>query len=381
MDTPSTKTTDPASLPVPDDELLPLATYTVYQIKQGEMLSLMMHLGDRLGLFRSMADGAERTATAVAEAAGIHERWAIEWLYAVAAAGLVEHRRETPDDGNDQADGAGRELFWLTAEMSALLGQPDHVAYAGGVFGAPVARGTLDRLVEAFRTGVGFSWGDHGEHTAHMQASMSAGRQRHFLVPVALASVDGLIERLEAGIKVVDAGCGSGVASCVIAEAFPNSSILGVDPSAPAIAAARRRAADAGLTNVRFEEETFDDLEPNSVDFLLTLDVLHDIPRPADAVAAARRAIADDGVWLVADIKSSPTFEENRRNPMIGLFYAMSVVYCMNSAMSEPGGAGLGTLGMHPERLRGLVEGAGFSSIEHRVFDEDVNNRYFEIRP
>jgi 2-polyprenyl-3-methyl-5-hydroxy-6-metoxy-1,4-benzoquinol methylase len=214
-----------------------------------------------------------------------------------------------------------------------------------------------------------------------MQASMSAGRQQHFLVPVVLASVDGLIDRLESGIRVVDAGCGSGVASCVIAEAFPNSTIIGIDPSAPAIASARQRAADLGLTNVSFEEQTFDDLEQGSVDFLLTLDVLHDIPRPADAVAAARRAIADDGAWLVADIKASPTFEENRRNPMIGLFYSMSVVYCMNSALSEPGGAGLGTLGLHPERLRGLVEGAGFSSFEFREFDEDVSNRYFEIRP
>ena len=148
-----------------------------------------------------------------------------------------------------------------------------------------------------------------------------------------------------------------------------------------AIEAARERAGALGLTNVSFAEQTFDDLAPGSVDFLLTLDVLHDIPRPADAVVAARRAIDDDGVWLVADIKAAPTFEENRRNPMIGLFYTMSVVYCMNSAMSEPEGAGLGTLGLHPERLRGLVEGAGFTSFDYREFDEDVSNRYFEIRP
>lgn len=368
-------------LPIPDEELLPLATYTVYQIKQGEMLAVMMHLGHRLGLFRAMVDGEPRTSTELAEAADVHERWAREWLYAVSAGGLVEHHRDEPSSTSDGTASAGTERFHLSAEMSALLAQPDHVAFAGAVFGAPVARTTIDRLVDAFRTGVGFSWGDHGEATAHMQASMSAGRQQHFLVPVVLASVDGLIERLLAGIRVVDAGCGSGVASCVIAEAFPNSTVVGIDPSAPAIASARQRAAESGVTNLSFEEQTFDDLEPDSVDFLLTLDVLHDIPRPADAVAAARRALRDDGVWLVADIKSSETFEQNRRNPMIGLFYSMSVVYCMNSAMSEPNGAGLGTLGMHPERLRGLMEGAGFSSVEDRLFDEDVNNRYFEIRP
>lgn len=365
--TDSTATTD---LPEADPDLLPLASYTVYSIKQGEMLSVMMHLGDRLGLFRSMAHGLPATSSEVAAAAGIEERWAREWLYAVSAAGVVKHARE--DDV---------EQFHLPPEMSAILGQPEHPAYSGAVFGAPVSGQTINRLVEAFQTGVGFSWGDHGDDTAHMQASMSAGRQQHFLVPVVLASVDGLIERLESGIRVVDAGCGSGVASCVMAESFPNSTFVGIDPSVPAIAAARAKADQLGLTNLSFEEETFEDLEPGSVDFLLTLDVLHDIPRPADAVKAARKALADDAVWLVADIKAAETFEENSRNPMIGLFYAMSVVYCMNSALSEPDGAGLGTLGMHPERLRGLVEAAGFGSFEYRQFDEDVNNRYFEIRP
>ena len=357
-------------LPEADPELLPLASFKVYSIKQGEMLSVMMHLGDRLGLFRTMAHGRAATSADIAAAAGVEERWVREWLYAVSAAGVVEHARE--DDV---------EHFHMTAEMSTILGQPDHPAFSGSVFGAPVASATIDRLVEAFRTGVGFSWGDHGDETAHMQASMSAGRQQHFLVPVVLASVDGLIDQLEAGIRVVDAGCGSGVASCVMAEAFPNSTFVGIDPSVPAIAAARAKVAELGLSNLTFEEQTFEDLDPASVDFLLTLDVLHDIPRPAEAVKAARAALADDGVWLVADIKSSETFEENSRNPMIGLFYSMSVVYCMNSALSEPEGAGLGTLGMHPERLRGMVEAAGFGSFDYRQFDEDVNNRYFEIRP
>lgn len=362
--------TTQAAPPSPDPDLLPLAAFTVYSIKQGEMLAVMMHIGDRLGLFRSMAHGASATSGAIAASTGLQERWVREWLYAVSAAGVVQHARE------DEV-----ERFHLTPEMSAIVAQPEHPSYAGAVFGAPVSGPTIDRLVEAFETGVGFSWGDHGDDTAHMQASMSAGRQQHFLVPVVLASVDGLIDRLEAGIRVVDAGCGSGVASCVMAEAFPNSTFVGIDPSVPAIAAARARASELGLSNLTFEEQTFEDLAPGSVDFLLTLDVLHDIPRPADAVKAARAAIADDGVWLVADIKASETFEENSRNPMIGLFYSMSVVYCMNSALSEPDGAGLGTLGMHPERLRGLVEAAGFDSFEYRQFDEDVNNRYFEIRP
>lgn len=358
-------------LPVPDPERLPLATFAVFQLKQGEMLSVMVRIGHDLGLFRAMADGVPVSAPDLAERTGLQERWVQEWLYAVGGGRLVEH----------DAIAGGDERFWLTPEMSALLAQPDHPAFSAGVFGAPIDVATTDRLAEAFRTGVGFTWGDHGGPTAHMQAAMSAGRHQHHLVPVILASVDGLIERLENGIRVVDAGCGSGVAACVIAEAFPNSTVIGIDPSVPAIAAARQRAQDARLENVSFEASVFDDLAPDSVDFLCTLDVLHDLPRPADAVRAAKAALADDGVWLVADIKAEPTFAENIKNPMIGLFYAMSVAYCMNSSLSEEGGAGLGTLGLHPERLRGMTEAAGFTGFSIREFDEDVSNRYFEIRP
>lgn len=358
-------------LPVPDADKLPLAAYAVFQAKQGEMLALMVRLGGRLGLFQSMADGQLRTAEEVAQATELQPRWVTEWLYAVAAGGYVNH-----DESDD-----GVERFNLSPEMSAVLGQPEHPAFAADVFAASVDGPTTDRLAEAFRTGVGFSWGDHGEATAHMQASMSAPRQRHFLVPVMLASIDGLIERLEAGIRVVDAGCGSGVAACVMAEAFPNSSFLGIDPSEPAIAAARERAAELGLSNLTFTEEGFDDLAPGSVDFLTTLDVIHDLPRPVEAVMAAKAALADDGVWLIADIKAESSFAANRKNPMLALFYSMSVAFCMNSALSEEGGAGLGTLGLHPERLRGLTEAAGFTHFEFREFPEDVSNRYFEIRP
>ena len=370
---------DSSTLVAPDPEKLPLAAFTVFQLKQGEMLALMVHLGQRLGLFEAMVDGTARTSDEVAQSCGLQERWVREWLYAVAAANLVDHDNGDPEHSAPLTRES--ERFWLTPEMSAILGRPDHPSYAAGVFGAPVGADKVDRLVEAFRTGVGFGWGDHGGATAHMQASMSAGRQRHFLVPVVLASVEGLTERLESGIHVVDAGCGSGVAACVMAEAFPNSTFVGIDPSEPAIRAANERAAELGLENVSFAEETFDDLAPGSVDFLTTFDVLHDLPRPAEAVAAARAALSDDGVWLVSDIKASPDFEDNRRNPMVALFYSMSVAYCMNSALSEPDGAGLGTMGLHPERLRGLTEAVGFSGFEFQEFPEDVSNRYFEIRP
>ena len=369
--------------PEADPELLPLAAYSVFQLKQGEMLSLMMRLGTRLGLFAALADGTPQNSTDLAALTGLHERWVREWLYAVAAGNVLTHEAAGEDDSEPEP---GAERFFLSPEMSVVLAQPDNASYAGGMFDAPVDLATTDRLAEAFRTGVGFSWGDHGHATMQMQASMSGGKQRHHLVPVILASVDGLTERLEAGITMYDVGCGSGVAACTIGAAFPNTTIVGIDPDGNAIGDATARAEAGGLTNVSFLQGTFDDLPVGGADFVLTLDVLHDIPRPGAAAAKVRAALRSsdedwDGVWYVADIRSSERFVENRRNPMLGLFYAMSVAYCMNSAMSEPDGAGLGTMGLHPERLRGIVEGAGFTKLEWREFEEDISNRYFEIRP
>jgi len=114
---------------------------------------------------------------------------------------------------------------------------------------------------------------------------------------------------------------------------------------------------------------------------LLTLDVLHDLPRPGAAVRAARGALADDGVWIVADIKTRGDLEDNRKIPVLPLMYSMSILYCMSSAMSEPDGAGLGTLGLTEEVLADLADAAGFGSCEPRTFDVDPLNRYFELRP
>ena len=112
----------------------------------------------------------------------------------------------------------------------------------------------------------------------------------------------------------------------------------------------------------------------------MTLDVLHDLPNPAAAVAAARSCLADDGVWMVADIKTRGGLEENRQIPVLPLMYAMSILYCMSSAMSEPNGAGLGTLGLTVEVFEQLTAAAGFGSVEVREFEIDPLNRYYEVR-
>lgn len=349
-----------------DIELLGQTVQDLYRFKQGEVMSAVIHLGMRLGLFDALAADDGATSESLATSTGLHERWVREWLHSIAAADLAEH-----DDGR----------FNLTPEAKATLTEPDHPAAVGGVFGPPITHREIDRTAEAFETGIGMTWDEHGAHTCHFQAAMGAGGQKTWLVPVILDSIAGMTQTLTDGATVVDIGCGAGVAASVIAAAYPNSTVVGMDPSSHAIEAAQARAEEAGMTNLSFRQGVFDDLaELDGVDLLLTLDVIHDLPRPGDAVRAARSCLADDGVWFVADIKTRGGLEENRKIPVLPMMYGMSILYCMSSAMSEPGGAGLGTLGLTEAVFGELTAAAGFGGFETREFDVDPLNRYYEVR-
>jgi 2-polyprenyl-3-methyl-5-hydroxy-6-metoxy-1,4-benzoquinol methylase len=171
------------------------------------------------------------------------------------------------------------------------------------------------------------------------------------------------------------------LALLAMAEAYPNTRFEGFDPSRHAIDRARTRLAETGLANVEIHNAAAADLPHRpTYDFVLTLDCIHDMPRPAEAIAAIRAAITLDGTWLIKDIRSGPTWPENQRNPVLAMMYGTSVATCMSSALSEPGGAGLGTLGFHPQLAEQMCRDAGFSRFAVHDFD-DPANLYYEVRP
>jgi 2-polyprenyl-3-methyl-5-hydroxy-6-metoxy-1,4-benzoquinol methylase len=329
----------------------------VWGYKQGEVVSLMIHLGDRLGLYREMAGAGPVTAASLAASTGMQERWLLEWLRGQGAAGLL-----------DTQDG---DSFELTAAGAAVLADSeDSLVYAAGAFGGGVAPpAVVDRLAEAFRTGTGLSYEQLGPAAAHTVERLTE------------PALDGVIDRLCAGALVADVGCGSGVAVDTLAAAFPAARIDGYDPSAHAIERARQRLARSGHPNAEFTVAGAEDLpaEPR-YDLILTLDCIHDMPRPAEAIAAIRKAIKPDGTWLIKDIKSAPTWAGNLRNPVLAMMYGLSVASCLSSALSEPGGAGLGTLGFGPGVAELMCREAGFSRFTPRDFD-DPANLYYEVRP
>ena len=346
-----------------------LFAFRVWSYKQGEVVSLMIHLGDRLGLYRAMTGAGPLGARDLASRTGLHDRWVLEWLRSQAAAGLL-----ATSDGH---------TFELAEEaVPVLADETGSLWFAAGAFTGGVAPPeVVDRLVEAFRTGIGLSYDDLGPSAAHEVERMLGPWTRQALVPVILPALPGVVERLEQGARVADVGCGAGLAVAAMAEAFPRSHFDGFDPSVHAIDRARWRQAQAGLDNAEFHVREAAALPDEPTwDLVLTLDCLHDMPDPAGAMAAIRRSIRADGVWLIKEIRGAASWEQNLKNPMLAMMYGTSVATCMSSALSEPGGAGLGTLGLHRDLAEEMCRQAGFGRFEVHDFDDPVN-LYYEVRP
>lgn len=352
-----------------DPEKLEETVQHVFGLLGGAVVSGMVYLGDRLGLYRELAGAGALTSEELAERTELQERWLREWLRGQAAAGLLEYR------------GDGR--FELSPEGAAVLSDEDHPAFAAGGFGAlPAQMAVLERLPESFRSGLGLPYDAFGPEGNRGVERMFAPWYRTQLVPVALPALDGVLPKLAQGAKVADVGCGAGVALVEMARTFPGSEFHGYDISEHALALAEKNRAAAGLENLSFHHARRDPLPAGAgFDLVTTFDCLHDMAHPGEAMRAIRAAIEPDGTWLIADIKSHPTFEETlENNPGAGMMYAFSVLSCMSSALSEPGGAGLGTLGFTEEIAREMTREAGFERFRRLEFEHPMN-AYYEVRP
>lgn len=341
----------------------------VYGHLGGAFVSGMIYLGDKLGLYRALNGSAALTSRELADKTGLHERWVREWLYAQAAAELIEH--------------AGEGRFKLSLEGSLALADENSPLFAAGGFcSLPQQFAVLEKLPESFRTGVGHPYDAVGREGAIGIERFLSPWFRTFLVPLVLPALDGVVPKLQSGAKVADIGCGAGIALLEMAKAYPQSAFHGYDISKHALERAEENKSAAGAANVEFHDATVEPIAGDaSFDLITSFDCIHDMTDPAGVMRAARRALKADGTWLVADIKAKPTFEQNlERNPMAAMMYSVSVMSCLSSSMSEPGGAGLGTLGFSEPVAREMTAAAGFTRFKKHDFDNPVN-AYYEIRP
>jgi SAM-dependent methyltransferase len=356
-----------------DPDALKQFQLLVFSKLEGAMTAGMIHLGDRLGLYRALADAATPlTSAELATRTGLDERWVREWAFNQAAARIV-----------DVAGDGEPERFTLTPEAVAVLASPEHESFGVGMFhDLPQTLASLDRLPDSFRSGLGYDFDSHGPESARgMERSFEPWNRVH-LLPTVLPTLDDVVEKLHAGGMAVDVGCGAGGAVLLFAEAFPRSRFEGFDISRHALDRAATRLAESGLQNASFHDAREHPLPADhSVDLVTTFDCIHDMTDPQGMMRAIRAALADDGTWLLVDIKALDTFAENaRKNPMAPLMYGISVLSCMSSALSEPGGAGLGTLGLSASRAESMAREAGFTRFRRLPVDHAVN-AFYEVRP
>ncbi|MGF1471740.1 MAG: class I SAM-dependent methyltransferase [Rubrobacteraceae bacterium] len=329
-------------------------------------VALMTSIGHRTGLFDAMAGLKPSTSGQIADAAELNERYVREWLGAMVTGGIVEH---DPEEG----------AYYLPQEHAAWLTRaatPDNIAATAQFI--PLMGSVEDGIIESFKHGGGLPYSAFPRFHEVM-AEDSGQTVVAALIDHILPLVDGLTERLEAGIDVLDVGCGSGRALNLMARTFPNSRFVGYDFSEEAISRARTEAQEHGATNVRFEVKdaaTLDEVE--SYDLITTFDAVHDQAAPAMVLRGIHDALRRDGVYLMQDIAGSSHVHNNLDHPIGPFLYTISTTHCTTVSLAQ-GGEGLGTM-WGEEKAREMLQEAGFAKVEVEQLPHDFTNNYFIIR-
>jgi len=339
----------------------------VNALNEGGMLQLVS-LGHRSGLLNHLTTGKTFTCEALARDSQLSERYVREWLGGMTVASILEHDpdamtyRLPPEYGNLMSDHGDANLA-VFSQYLPLLGTVE------------------DDIVGCFRRGGGVPYSRYGRFHEVM-AEDSGQTVLPALFDAILPLAPELPARLEAGIRVLDLGCGRGRALMKMAERFPNSEFVGYDLSEEAIAWAREQVAERGLDNLGFEVRDLTDFdqvaEPAAFDFVTTFDAIHDQAYPLKLLQGIRRTLASDGVYLAQDIHASSHHHHDREHPLGPLLYTISIMHCTPVSLGQ-GGEGLGTM-WGREVARDYFTRAGFDSIEVHQLAHDIQNDYWVLR-
>ncbi|GHI40712.1 class I SAM-dependent methyltransferase [Streptomyces violascens] len=333
----------------------------VVDVLNKSVLGLLTSVGHQCGLFDTMAGLPPSSSAEIAKAAGLDERYVREWLGGMVVGGFITYEPEG-------------ETYFLPPEHAASLttaAGPDNMAGMTPYLGL---MGEVEQqVVRCFRNGGGVPYSAYPRFQA-LQAEETARVYDLALVDTIVPLVPGLAERLGEGMDVLDVGTGQGHAPLVLAKAFPASRFRGLDQSEAGVEAARAAAARAGLHNVQYTVADSTEIS-GEYDLVTAFDVVHDLARPAETLAAIARALRKGGTFLMGDIAASSRLEENIGHPFGPALYGFSVFYCMTTSLST-GGAGLGTVWGRETALR-MLEEAGFGNIDVKSIEGDPINVYY----
>ena len=322
-------------------------------------------LGDRLGIYKAMADGRAVTPEDLADKTRLNPRYLREWLSAQAAAGYVDYNSKS-------------RKFKLNPEQCAAFADEGSPGFCAGAFDVLQAM-WLDepKVAAAFKSGKGVGWHEHAQ-------CLFRGAERFFrpgynahLVSHWIPALRGVKEKLERGARVADVGCGHGASTILMALAYPKSKFYGYDYHEPSIMRAKQLAREAGVgRRITFEQASAKDYPALEYDLVAFFDCLHDMGDPVGAGRHVRNTLAPDGAWMIVEPFAHDELKHNL-NPLGRLSYSVSTMVCTPASLSQEVGLGLGAQAGEA-RLKKVAKDAGFSKFRRAA--ETPFNMVFEAR-
>jgi SAM-dependent methyltransferase len=325
----------------------------------------MVVIGERLGLYKALASGP-MTPAELAAKTKTDERYVREWLASQAAGGYISYDEKT-------------KKFSLSEEQAFALANEDSPAYLPGAF--QLALGSLaavPRIAESFRTGAGMGWHEHDESVFHGCEKFFRPGYAANLMSAWIPALDGVKEKLEAGARVADVGCGKGASALLMAQAFPKSRFFGFDYHDKSIEGARDSAKRQGIADrVTFDVASAKNYPGKDYDFVAVFDCLHDMGDPVGAGKHVRQSLAKDGTWMIVEPFANDDLKDNL-NPVGRVYYSFSTLLCTPCSRSQEVGLCLGAQAGE-KRIKDVVTSAGFSRFRRAA--ETPFNIVYEARP
>jgi SAM-dependent methyltransferase len=328
------------------------------------MSATLMLVGDRLGLYKELAKGPVSSSD-LAGRTGTNERYVREWLGNQGAGGYVQYH-------------AASNEWSLSPEQALCLADPNGPVDMPGAYNIVEATfHALQRTLDNFKTGSGMEWGEHHPCLFHGTERFFRAGYNANLITSWLPALDGVVEKLKAGAKVADVGCGHGASTVLMARTYPKSTFIGYDYHAASIRTATERAAAAGTANARFEVSDAVNYEGRDFDLIAFFDCLHDMGDPIGASRHARRALKQDGTAMIVEPFANDAIEDNL-NAVGRVMYGASTQICVPVSLARRGPA-LGAQAGE-QRLRDVVvSGGGFARFRRAT--ETPFNLVLEARP
>jgi len=325
----------------------------------------MVVIGEKLGLYKALADGP-MTSKELASNTQTDERYVREWLASQAAGGYITY---------DEKLGK----FSLSPEQAFALANEESPAYLPGAFELAVGSlAAVPRIAESFRTGAGMGWHEHADGVFHGCEKFFRPGYAANLVSNWIPALHDVQEKLKAGARIADVGCGKGASTLLLAKAFPNSRFYGFDYHDKSIEAAREYAIRDGLADrVTFEVSKAKEFPGKDYDFVAVFDCLHDMGDPIGAAAHVRQSLAKDGTWMIVEPFANDQLKDNL-NPVGRVYYSFSTLLCTPCSRSQEVGLCLGAQAGEA-RIRDVITSAGFSRFRRAT--ETPFNIVYEARP